>query len=128
MKKTETKSLVLLQIHLKTLKLPTVLVECQKVASRCASDKVNHLGLLLQLCELKLIDRERRAAECRLRAATFPNHKTLDTFDFKAQQSLNKALLTELMRGEYIDKRCRRKRSSGNHPSTKSERSNPLAE
>ena len=32
-------------------------------------------------------------------------HKTLETFDFKAQPSLNKVLVTELMLGEYIDKR-----------------------
>jgi DNA replication protein DnaC len=29
----------------------------------------------------------------------------LDSFDFKAQPSLNKLLITELMRGEFIDRR-----------------------
>ena len=105
MKKTETKSTVLLQHHLKKLKLPTILAEYEKVAARCAADNVDHLGFLLQLCELELIDRERRAADRRLKSACFPNYKTLDSFDFKAQPSLNKVLITELMRGEYIDKR-----------------------
>ncbi|MDA1252728.1 MAG: ATP-binding protein, partial [Planctomycetota bacterium] len=101
MKKTETKSTVLLQHHLKTLKLPTMLAEHARTAARCAADNVDHLGFLLQLCELKLIDRERRAADRRVKSASFPNHKTLDAFDFKAQPSLNKVLITELMRGEY---------------------------
>lgn len=105
MKKTETKCTVLLQHHLKTLKLPTILAEHEKVAARCSTDNVDHLGFLLQLCELELIDRERRAADRRLKSACFPNHKTLDTFDFKAQPSLNNVLITELMRGEYIDRR-----------------------
>lgn len=105
MKKTETKSMVLLQHHLKSLRLPTILSECQKVASRCASENVDHLAFLLQLCELELIERERRAAQRRLTAAGFPNHKTLDSFDFKAQPSLNKVLVTELMRCEYLDKK-----------------------
>ncbi len=105
MKKTETKSTVLLQYHLKTLKLPTMLAEHEKVAARCAADNADHLAFLLQLCELELIDRDRRAADRRLKSACFPNHKTLDAFDFKAQPSLNKVLITELMRGEYIDKR-----------------------
>ena len=105
MKKTETKSTVLLQHHLKALKLPTVQRECEKVASRCATENVDHLAFLLQLCELELIDRERRASERRLKAAKFPTYKTLDTFDFKAQPSLNKVLINELMLGEYIDKR-----------------------
>jgi DNA replication protein DnaC len=105
MKKTETKSTVLLQHHLKALKLPTMQRECEKTATRCATENVDHLAFLLQLCELELLDRERRAAERRLKAAKFPTHKTLDSFDFTAQPSLNKVLLTELLRGEYIDKR-----------------------
>ena len=108
MKKTETKSTVLLQHHLKALKLPTVQRECEKVASRCATENVDHLAFLLQLCELELIDRERRASERRLKAAKFPTYKTLDTFDFKAQPSINKVLITELMLGEYIDQRLSR--------------------
>jgi DNA replication protein DnaC len=105
MKKTETKSTVLLQHHLKALKLPTIGRECAKIASRCATENVDHLAFLLQLCERELIDRERRASERRLKAAKFPTYKTLETFDFKAQPSLNKVLITELMVGEYIDKR-----------------------
>jgi DNA replication protein DnaC len=105
MKKTETKSTVLLNHHLKALKLPTILAECEKVASRCAADNVDHLGFLLQLCELELLERERKAAIRRLKAANFPNNKTLDSFDFSAQPSVNKVLVSELLRCEYIDKR-----------------------
>ena len=68
-------------------------------------DNVDHLGFLLQLCELELIEREKRAAERRLKAARFPNPKTLDTFDFTAQPSLNRLLVTELMRCAYLDNR-----------------------
>ena len=105
MSKNEDKSTVLLKHHLKALKMPTILAECEKVAARCAKENVDHLGFLLQLCELELLDRERRAAERRLKAAKFPGPKTLDTFDFKARPSVNKLLVLELMRCEYIDKR-----------------------
>ena len=105
MKKIETKSTVLLHHHLKALKLPTMHSECEKVATRCASENVDHLGYLLQLCDLELIDRERRAADRRLKAAQFPHHKTLESFEFTAQPSLNKLLVTELMRSEYLLKR-----------------------
>lgn len=105
MKKLETKSTVLLKHHLKALKLPTMLTECEKVAATCGKDNVDHLGYLLQLCELELIDRERRAKERRIKAARFATIKTLENFDFKAQPSVNKVLVTELMRCEYIDKR-----------------------
>jgi len=69
MTKKETKSIVLLGHHLKSLRLPTILGECEKIAVRCAHDNVDHLGYLLQLCELELIERERKAAERRLKAA-----------------------------------------------------------
>ena len=105
MKKIETKSLVLLKHHLKALRMPTLHGECEKVAARCATDNVDHLGFLLQMCEMELLDRERRAAERRLKAARFPSHKTLENFDFTAQPSINKMLVSELMRCVYIDQR-----------------------
>jgi DNA replication protein DnaC len=105
MKKLETKSMVLLKHHLKALRMPTMHAECEKVAARCAKDNVDHLGFLLQLIELELLDRERRAAQRRLKAAKFPNYKTLEDFDFEAQPSLNRVLISELTRCEYIDRR-----------------------
>ncbi len=103
MKPLETKSTVLLKHHLKALKLPTFLNECEKVAARCAKDNVDPLGFLLQLCDLELIDRERRAKERRTKAACFPTLKTLEDFDFRAQPSINKPLVKELLRGTYIE-------------------------
>src|SRR4029077_3461767 len=81
MNKTDTKSTVLLKHHLKALKLPTMHAECEKIAQRCAADNADHLAFLLQLSELELIERERKAAERRLKAARFPAHKLLDEFD-----------------------------------------------
>ncbi|MGB6044472.1 MAG: IS21-like element helper ATPase IstB [Pirellulales bacterium] len=100
-----TKSTVLLKHHLKQLRLPTMFAECEKIAARAAKDNLDHLAFLLQLCELELIDRERRAAERRLKAAKFPTHKTLETFDFKARPSVNKPLLLSLIKGDYLDNR-----------------------
>ena len=105
MKKTETKSVLLLKHHLKSLRLPTIHAECEKAAARCAKENVDHLAFLLQLCELELLDREKRAADRRLKAACFPNYKTLEDFDFAAQPSLNRLLISELMRGVYIEQR-----------------------
>ena len=102
---TETKQTVLLQHHLKSLRLPTMQRECEKVATRAASENLDHLAFLLQLVELEMIDRERRAAERRLKSAKFPFQKTIDEFDFKTATSVNKPMLLELMRGDYLDGR-----------------------
>ena len=105
MKSLESTSTVLLRHHLKALRLPTISAEAEKVAAQAASDNVDHLTYLLQLTELELLERERRAAERRLKAAKFPTIKTLEDFDFTARPSVNKMLVAELARCEFIDKR-----------------------
>lgn len=102
---SESKSLVLLKHYLKLLRLPTMERECEKVASRAASENLDHLAFLLQLIELEMIQREQRASERRLKAAKFAYHKSLDEFDFASQPSLKKLLVLELMRGDYLDAR-----------------------
>lgn len=96
---------LLLTHHLKQLKLPTVLREYEKVARECAQAGVDHPRYLLRLIELELIDRERRTVERRIRAARFSGVKSFDTFDFAAIPSLNKMLVLELARSEYILRR-----------------------
>ena len=96
---------LLLVHHLKRLKLPTVLREYDKIARQCASEGVDHVRYLLRLAELELIDRERHMVERRIKAARFPVIKSLDAFDFKVIPSLNKALVLELARCAYIERR-----------------------
>ena len=105
MKKLEAKSTVLLKHHLKALKLPTMTAECEKAAARCARENVDHLGFLLRLCELELLERARRAAARRLKAARFPTPKELGSFDFAAAPTANRPLALELMRCEFVDRR-----------------------
>jgi len=96
---------VLLADHLKALKLPTFAREYDKVAAIAAQDRADYPRYLLRLCELERIDRERRMVERRIRQAKFPQVKSLDTLDFTAQPSLNKALVLELARGDWLTRR-----------------------
>jgi len=98
------KPTVLLEHHLKQLKLPTMLREYAPVAAACTQDRCDYPAYLLRLAERELIDREKRAAERRIKAARFPVIKTLDTFDFKVQPSINQQLMRELTTGQYIDR------------------------
>ncbi len=98
----DTRATVLLEHHLKALKLPTVLREYVPVAAACGQEKADYATYLLRLTERELLDRERRAADRRLQAARLPVIKTLDTFVFASQPSVNEALIRELMRGQYI--------------------------
>ena len=96
---------LLLAHHLKALKLPTFLREYDKLARQCAAEGVDHPRYLLRLAELELIERERRMVERRIKEARFPTVKSLDSFDFPALPSLNKALVLELARCEYVERR-----------------------
>ncbi len=93
---------LLLEHHLKELKLPTFLREYGKVAAQCASEGVDHTDYLLRLAEL--IDRSHRLVQRRIKAARFPAVKSLDSFDFTAIPSVNRQLVTRLARCEYIDR------------------------
>jgi len=99
------KSTVLLEHYLKQLRLPTILREYAPLAVVCREDRSDFPTYLMRLTERELLDREKRAAERRVKEAGFPVVKTIDTFDFKALPSINEPLVRELMRGEYIDKR-----------------------
>ena len=102
---SERKPEVLLKHYLKKLKLPTVLREYQSMAAVCMKDHCDYTTFLLCLVERESLDREKRAAERRVKTARFPVIKTLDTFDFNAQPSINEQLILELMVGEYIDRK-----------------------
>ena len=99
------RSTILLEHHLKELRLPTFLREYGKMAALCAAEGVDHPQYLLRLAEPELIDRHQRMVERRIRAARFPAVKSLDTFDFPAIPSVNKALVMELARCEYVQHR-----------------------
>jgi DNA replication protein DnaC len=99
------KSTLLLEYYLKKLKLPTMLREYSGVAAVCRKDRSDFPVYLLRLAEREILDREKRATERRIKEANFPVIKTIDTYEFSAQPSINEALVRELLRGEYLDKR-----------------------
>jgi DNA replication protein DnaC len=101
----ERKSTVLLEHHLKQLKLPTMLKEYPQLARSCSQEKCDYPTYLLKLCEKEVADRQRRAMDRRIKAAKFGMLKTIDSFDFACQKSVNEPLIRELLRCEFIDRK-----------------------
>jgi DNA replication protein DnaC len=101
----DTPPAILLSHYLKTLKLPTFQREYQKLARLCATEGVDHIGYLTRLSEREMIERDRRKVERRIKAASFPIVKSLDSFDFAAIPKLNKMQVLELARCEWIERR-----------------------
>jgi DNA replication protein DnaC len=100
-----TPPMVLLDHYLGQLKLPTIRREYKSLALQCAQERADYPAYLLRLAERELLDRERRAAERRIKAAAFPVLKTMDTFDFASQPSINQTLLRQLCGGEFIGRK-----------------------
>ena len=96
---------LLLEHHLKQLRLPTFLREYDKVARQSAVEQATYAAYLLRMAELELLERERRAIERRIRQARFPVVQTMDSFDFLAIPSLNKTMVLELARCEFLTRR-----------------------
>ena len=98
-------STMLLKTNLKTLKLPTMLAEHEKLAREAANHNESYDAYLLKLTELEVATRTANAIAARIRSAGFPVIKEFDTFDFTAMPSLPKQKALELARGEWVDQR-----------------------
>ena len=70
-----SKPTLLLEHHLKELRLPTFLREYRKLAAQCAAEGTDHPDYLLRLAELELIDRHQRMVERRIRRRPFPRRQ-----------------------------------------------------
>jgi DNA replication protein DnaC len=96
---------LLIQTHCKRLKLPTFAQNYRKFAQEAAQANQTYEHYLLALLEQEALQRETNQVRRRIQAARFPILRTLDTFNFAAVPSVNKAKILELTRGEYIAQR-----------------------
>jgi DNA replication protein DnaC len=96
---------VLLEHYLTQLRMPTMVREYRKLGEQCAKEGTTFEVFLLRLVESEMVDRERRATERRIKAAKFPVSKSLETYNFLDLPTLNKKLVVELARCEWIGRR-----------------------
>jgi DNA replication protein DnaC len=96
---------LLLQGHLKRLRLPYIAQNYSRLAREAAAHNQSYQDYLLSLLEGEILQREENTQKLRLTKARFPIFKTLDSFEFSAIPSLNKALVIELSRGSYIQRK-----------------------
>ena len=96
---------LLLKANLKQLRLPTMLAEYAALAREAATANENYEQYLLRLTELEVAARSANVLKARIKQAGFPVQKDFDSYDFTAQPSLNRALIVELSRCEFIDRR-----------------------
>ena len=98
-------STVLLEHHLKVLKLPTFLRDYKSVAAVCGQERCDYPTFLLRLAERELIDRERRAAERRIREAGSRWSRPSRASTSRPSPRSTRRWCGSCLRGEYMAKK-----------------------
>src|ERR671915_1010140 len=93
---------LLIEHHLKRLKLPAMVRQYQKLAQEATQQNRSYQDYLSSLLGLEVAQREENQQKRRIAQARFPYLRTLDQFDFSAIPSVNKARVLELAKGEYL--------------------------
>lgn len=91
-----------LQSYLEQLRLPTMARNYARVADTAARNNKSHQEYLLELCEQELQIKQDNSRKKRIKQASFPTIKNLDEYDFSALPSLNKPLVLQLFKGDFL--------------------------
>jgi DNA replication protein DnaC len=89
----------LLELHLRGLRLPTMLGNYRRLAAEIPEP----VAYLTQLAALEVDKRHENGVRARITAARFPVIKTIESFDFSLQQQLPKAKMLELFDCSFIE-------------------------
>ena len=96
---------VLLEDHLKRLRLPAMLRDYPECARQAREGGESYEGFLLDLVTRKLTQRQANQLKRRLKETRFPVMKTLEGTDFKKWPGLEALQVRELLRCDYIPRR-----------------------
>jgi len=86
------------------LRLPSIQRDFEARARQASKGQWDYEDYLRELIETEASDRERRAIARSMKAARFPDQKTLEDIDWKALQGVSKPKLRELAACDYIDR------------------------
>lgn len=95
----------LLESYLHQLRLPTFVKNYRSFAADAAQNNLDYPRYLMALSEQEVKKREQNRLQKRIKVARFPVMKELADFDFSALPTLNKTLVLDMTRGEYLHKR-----------------------
>ena len=95
----------LLAAHLRELKLPSFAEHWSRVEEEAKRRGATYAEFLAELANHEIADRGDRRVARRIQDAKFPTLKTLDTFDFEKQPGVDRDLVLELARGDFVERR-----------------------
>jgi len=90
---------------LKELKLPAIAAHWQRVALETARKRQDGPTYLAELTHLEITSRREHRIARLLQDARIPVMKTLDSFDFNAQSTLNRDAVLDLFRCDFVERK-----------------------
>jgi DNA replication protein DnaC len=92
----------MLQEDFRFLKLSTMMKNLEHVHRQALENKLGYDEFLLNLTQAEVQVRKENGRQRRIREASFPLHKPLDTFEFDAAPDLDARFINDLANGSYI--------------------------
>jgi len=86
------------------LRLPTIRTQFPEVADAAAREQMSYRGFLAELLMAECDDRGRRRSERRIKAAAFPREKSLRSFDFDSNPTVDPAVIHTLAGCDWVRK------------------------
>ena len=99
---TTTTMLELLQEQMKSLKLTRTAEELPLLVQEASKRELSYTDFLQEVVSKELAAKHERHTTMKTTMARFPFHKTLDSFDFKFQPSIEQKVIRELATGRFI--------------------------
>lgn len=99
---TTTGALERLQEQMKSLKLTRTAEELSLLVQEASKREMSYSDFLQEVISRELAAKHERHTAMKTTMARFPFHKTLDSFDFKFQPSIEQKVIRELATGRFI--------------------------
>ena len=91
-----------LQEQMQSLKLVRAAAELPTLLQEASKREISYADFLQELVDRELVAKQERHTQMKTVMARFPFHKTLESFDFKFQPSIDVKAIKELTTGRFI--------------------------
>jgi len=90
--------------NLKRLKLSYLVENFESFIEGCYKSKLTASNIIERLCELEVLEKDRRGTERRLRQARLGKFKRIDDFDWAFPQNINRDSIENLLKTDFINR------------------------
>ncbi|MBE2911812.1 ATP-binding protein, partial [Anoxybacillus flavithermus] len=87
------------------LHLPVMAERWSAMAEYASTHNISYSEFLFRLLEAEIVEKQARSIQTLIKLSKLPYRKTIDTFDFTAQPSVDERRIRELLTLSFIDRK-----------------------